>query len=113
MIQIFFISPNGQAAAQAAVTGLHCTIHCWTTNGTPQAVCVVHVGQLKADKVATALEDAGMILLPDHRYGAVVPTAVVTALAAYGVVTTDTTMTVMKKVYGVSGWPLHKPKRYS
>ena len=112
MIQIFFISPTGQQAAVDSAQGIKGTsIHCWTADGAKQSICVAHCGG-DAEHVAIALENAGMILMPDHRSGVVVPAAVVTALSTYGVTATDTTNTAMAKVKAVSGWVTHRPRRY-
>lgn len=90
--------------------------HGWldTDAGATQIIGIAEIrSNGDGEHVASALEAVGVLVLPDHRFGATLPAAVVTALAPYGVTASDTTKTAMAKVQTKSGFPPHKVKRFS
>lgn len=111
-MQIFFISPNGLAPVVQALKSIPGKdVRGWTNSGSAQAIGVVEVSG-DTEAVALALENAGILLMPDHRMGGPPSQAVVNALSSYGVLPSDTTASAMMKVHSHSGFPYHKPKRY-
>jgi hypothetical protein len=86
------------------------------TDANPPGTQVIGVAEIfrngDGEQVASALEAAGVIVLPDHRFGQTLPAAIVTVLSPYGVTATDTTATAMAKVQTKSGFPPHKIKRF-
>jgi hypothetical protein len=117
MVQIFFISPNGYMPIRNTLAGIPGqSTHGWldTAAGVTQIIGVAHInGNGDGEHVASALEAAGILVLPDHRFKATLATDIVTALTPYGVSATDTTATAMAKVQTTSGFPPHKVKRFS
>jgi hypothetical protein len=115
-MQIFFISPNGYMPIRNSLQGVRGqSTHGWmdTDAAATQIIGVAEIFRNgNGEQVASALEAAGIIVLPDHRFGSVVPATVVTALAPYGVTATDTTATAMAKVEAKSGFPPHKVRRF-
>lgn len=118
MMQVFFICPDGYLPIRTAMQGLRdVRTHGWmdTDAGVTQIVGVAEVdGRGNGEQVASALEAAGIFVLPDHRFGETLANHpnVVTALAPYGVTATDTTATAMAKVWTKSGFPAHKIRRF-
>lgn len=113
-MQIFFIAPNGHAQVRDALAGiLGQHSHGWSADGATQVIGVVEVSG-DTELVATALENAGILLMPDHRFNSgPLGKPLVDALAAHGVNASDTCYTAMEKVYAKSGFPPHKIKRYA
>lgn len=109
-MQIYFISPNGYA--QIKTSGVTSN-HNWMDVGATQVIGVVEFTK-GGEQIASALEAAGIFVLPDHRFGETFANHpnIVTALTPYGVTTTDTTATAMAKVQTKSGFPPHKVKRF-
>jgi hypothetical protein len=107
-MQIFFISPSGYLPVKNS--GVKST-HGWMDDGAVQIIGVVECTG-DGEKVATALEAAGCLILPDQRYGATLPAEVVTALSKYDVTASDTTATAMGRVVAKSGFNPHRVKRF-
>jgi len=113
MTQIFFIS-DSKNAVEAALSGIKgANAHFWSAEGDIQVIGVVQVGFGDPEKVATSLEDAGVLILPDHRSSVQIGSEHYERLKKHGVTDKDTTFTAMSKIHKVSGWPILKPKRYS
>jgi hypothetical protein len=117
-MQVFFISPDGYIPIRTALAGISGqSTHGWmdTDAGATQIIGVAEIrGNGNGEQVASALEAAGITVLPDHRFGETFANHpnVVTALAPYGVTATDTTATATAKVLTKSGFPPHKVKRF-
>ena len=118
-MQLFFVSPNGYLPIRNSMQGLRGVVtHGWmdTDAGATQIIGVAEMdGRGDGEQIASALEAAGIFVLPDHRFGETLANHpnVVTALAPYGVSATDTAATAMQKVQTKSGFPPHKVKRFS
>jgi len=114
-VQIFFISPTGFMAVRNALKGIPGQrTHGWadTDNGSNQVIGVAEVWG-DTELVATALENAGILLMPDHRFNGPIGKPIVDALAAHGVNASDTCCSAMEKIHAKSGFPPHKMKRYA
>ena len=118
-MQIFFVSPTGYLAVRNALKGIpgqH--THGWCADGDdPSKDSIIGVAEIEpqgdGECVASALEAAGIHVLPDHRFGEKLTAAQVAALSKHGVIAGDTTPTAMQKIHAVSGFAPHKVKRFS
>jgi hypothetical protein len=114
MIQIFFISPNGASVVRDALKDIpgH-QPHGWRPDGDDkQVIGVVNVHAGDPDRVAEALEAAGIHVLPDHKGTETIAPEHHERLKRHGVLPTDTTKLAMHKVHGIAGFPPIKPKRF-
>lgn len=119
MRQIFFISPTGAAAVKEALEGvaIHQT-HGWRPDGEDkQVVGVVELhGHSDGEAVATALEKAGIHVLPNQAHALTCNQPIApehhALLKQHGVAATDTTHQAMTVMHKVSGFPPLKVKRF-
>lgn len=113
MIQIFYISPAGALAVKQALTGISGqSTHSWRPDEDTQVIGVVEVGRGDTERVADALDAAGILILPDHKTAETISPEHAAAMAKHGVLPSDTTKSAMFKVHGVSGFNPLKPKRF-
>jgi hypothetical protein len=86
--------------------------HWWQDDGATQVIGAVITTRSDGEEIAEALEAAGILVLPDHRFNGQAGKPVADALSAYGVNPSDTTSTAIAKVHSKSGHPMHKARRF-
>ena len=117
MTQLFFISPGGYAVVHQAISHLlvpPSQSHAWVADGEVQAVGVVEMtDRCDTEAIASALEAAGVTVLPDHRTNEPIAPEHHALIKHHGVSHTDTTKQAMHKIHALAGFPPLKPKRFS
>jgi hypothetical protein len=115
MISIYFVSPTGASAVQQALRGIQGqSTHGWRPDGDDkQVIGIVQVfGKGDPERIADALEAAGILVLPDHKGTECIAPEHHEKLKRHGVLPTDTTKQAIAKVHAIAGFPPLKPKRF-